>query len=90
MANLYANICHVARPAELAGCLDMVTGAAARLMRLGEYGIAAGGPADLVALDAQEPAEAVAALAQPLWGAKRGRLSFTRPRPALHRPGQAP
>lgn len=90
MANLYANVCHVARPAELAGCLDMVTGAAARLMRLGEYGIAVGAPADLVALDAPHPAEAVAALAQPLWGIKRGRPSFTRPRPALHRPEEAP
>ena len=30
MANLYANVCHVSRPADLAGCLDMITGAAAR------------------------------------------------------------
>jgi len=87
MANLYANVCHVARPDELAGCLDMVTASAARLMRLDSYGIAPGNPADLVALDAAGPAAAVAALAQPLWGMKRGRLSFTRPRPWLHRPG---
>jgi len=30
------------------------------------------------------PAEAIATLAQPLWGLKRGRASFTRPRPRLH------
>ncbi len=48
MANLYANVCHVSRPADLAGCLDMITGAAARLMRLEDYGIAIGGQADLV------------------------------------------
>ncbi len=87
MANLYANVCHVSRPADLAGCLDMITGAAARLMRLQDYGIAVGGPADLVCLDASNPADAVATLAQPLWGLKRGRASFTRPRPQIHPPG---
>jgi cytosine/creatinine deaminase len=86
MANLYANVCQVSRPAELAGCLDMITGAAARLMRLDDYGIKVGAPADLVCLDAQSPTEAIATLAQPLWGTKRGRLSFTRARPQLHPP----
>ncbi len=86
MANLYANVCHVARPAELADCLDMVTHAAARLMRVPDYGIAVGAEADLVALDAIGAAEAVAALAPPLWGVKRGRPSFTRARPVLHQP----
>jgi cytosine/creatinine deaminase len=89
MANLYANVCHVSRPSDLAGCLDMITGSAARLMRLEEYGIAAGAPADLVALDARNPSEAIAALAQPLWGIKRGRASFTRPRAQLHLPGRS-
>jgi cytosine/creatinine deaminase len=84
MANLYANVCHVSRPADLAACLDMVTGSAARLMRLEDYGIRAGGSADLVCLDTANPADAIATLAQPLWGIKRGRLSFTRPRPQLH------
>jgi cytosine/creatinine deaminase len=87
MANLYANVCHVSRPADLAGCLDMVTGSAARLMRLDDYGIRVGGPADLVCLDAGNPTDAVSTLAQPLWGIKRGRVSFTRPRAQLHRPG---
>jgi cytosine/creatinine deaminase len=90
MANLYANVCHVSRPSDLAGCLDMITGAAARLMRLEHYGIAVGGPADLVCLDASNPAEAIATLAQPLWGIKRGHASFTRPRPLLHAPGTGP
>jgi cytosine/creatinine deaminase len=84
MANLYANVCHVSRPADLAGCLDMITASAARLMRLEDYGIRVGGPADLVCLDAGNPAEAVATLAQPLWGVKGGRASFTRPRPQLY------
>jgi cytosine deaminase len=86
MANLYANVCQVSRAADLAGCLDMITGAAARLMRLNDYGIAVGGPADLVALKATSPADVIATLAQPIWGVKRGRLSFTRPLPRLHHP----
>jgi cytosine deaminase len=86
MANLYANVCHVSRPADLAGCLDMITGSAAQLMRLEDYGIKVGGPADLVCVDASNPADAVATLAQPLWGIKRGRASFTRPRPQIHSP----
>ena len=84
MANLYANICQVARPADLAGCLDMVTTDAARLMRASEYGVRVGAPADLVLLDAADAASAVAELAQPLWGMKAGRVTFTRPRPTLH------
>ena len=87
MANLYANVCHVSRPADLAGCLDMITAAAARLMRLDDYGITVGGPADLVCLDAANPTDAIAMLAQPLWGIKRGQASFTRSRPQLHPPG---
>jgi cytosine deaminase len=86
MANLYANVCHVARPAELAGCLDMITTSSARLLRLGDYGIAEGCPADLVAFDATNPSEAVAQIAQPLWGMKAGQLTFTRARPELFPP----
>jgi cytosine deaminase len=85
MANLYANVCHVSRPADLAGCLDMITESSARLMRLGDYGIKVGAPADLVCIDAANPTDAVATLAQPLWGFKRGRRSFTRPRVEIHR-----
>jgi len=86
MANLYANVCHVSRSADLAGCLDMITHAAARLLRLDNYGLEVGGPADLVCLDARSPAEAISTLAQPLWGLKRGRHSFTRERARLHPP----
>jgi cytosine deaminase len=79
MANLYANVCQVAAPAALAACLGMVTHAAARLMNLADYGIAPGNPANLVALDAADEAEAVAALAEPRWGIKAGRDAFQRP-----------
>src|ERR1700760_1031380 len=86
MANLYANVCHVSRPADLAGCMDMITGGAAKLMRLDDYGIRIGAPADLVCVDAKSPEEAIATLAAPLWGLKRGRRSFSRARAELHPP----
>jgi cytosine deaminase len=85
MANLYANVCHVSRPADLAGCLDMITDSAAKL-RLNDYGIRIGAPADLVCIDAKSPADAISTLAVPLWGLKRGRRSFTRSRVELHAP----
>jgi cytosine deaminase len=67
----------------------MVTALPARLMNASDYGIAVGHPADLVVLDGDDPALAVAELAQPLLGWKRGRRSFTRAAAMLHRPGGA-
>jgi cytosine deaminase len=72
----------------MAECLAMVTSRAASIMRLSDYGIAPGNPADLVLLDANDAALAVAEIAVPLWGMKAGRRIFTRPRPTLHRPAQ--
>jgi cytosine deaminase len=86
MANLYANVTHVGRPDDLATCLDMITTRAAQAMRLADYGVAVGNPADLVALDADSPANAIAELAQPLWGMKSGQITFVRPAAELVRP----
>ena len=86
MANLYANVAQAGRSAELAACFDMVTTQPAKLMNLTDYGLAVGNPADLVVLDCREPAAAVGELAQPLFGLKRGRRTFTRAAPVIHRP----
>jgi cytosine/creatinine deaminase len=86
MANLYANTAHAGTAHELAACFDLVTASPARLMNLTAYGIAVGNPADIVVLDCAGPAAAVAELAQPVLGFKRGRPTFTRPLPVLHRP----
>ncbi|MGA2129199.1 MAG: amidohydrolase family protein [Xanthobacteraceae bacterium] len=83
MANLYANVCHVSRPHELAECFAMLTTRSAKLMRRGDYGIAAGHPADLTVFDCADAGAAVAEVVAPLLGLKNGRLTFTRPRPAL-------
>jgi cytosine deaminase len=86
IANLYANVAQIGRPDQLEACFDMITGMPAKLMNLGNYGIAAGNPADVVVLDCADRASAVAELAQPILGIKNGRISFSHPAATLHRP----
>jgi cytosine deaminase len=86
IANLYANVAQLGDAPALCSCFDMVTRGPASLMNLSHYGIEIGNPADLVLLDCTEAASAVAEIVQPLSGYKRGRRSFTRARPLLHRP----
>lgn len=85
MANLYANVAQCG-PHQFQCCLDLVTTSPARLMRLDDYGIAIGNPADLVILDAATPDDALAEIAEPIMGFKRGRLSFERPPARLNMP----
>jgi cytosine deaminase len=87
MANLYANICQVGKRADMLACFDMITRRPARLLRLNDYGLTAGNPADLVVLDATEPEMAVAELAPVLYAFKRGRRTVTREPARLNRPG---
>jgi cytosine deaminase len=86
MANLYANIGQVGARGDVRECFDMITARSAALMRIDGYGIAVGRPADLVVLDCASPEEAVAELAPPLYGFKRGRMTFSRAPAVLHRP----
>jgi len=83
MANLYANVCHAAGDAALGDCMAMITDRAARQLRVAVYGITEGAPADLILLDATDPAGAIAELAQPLWGLKAGHMTFRRERAVL-------
>jgi cytosine deaminase len=86
IANLYANVAQAGRPDELQACFDMVTALPARLMNLTDYGIAVGNPADIVVLNCADPVSAVAELAQPVLGLKRGRVSFQHAPATLNRP----
>jgi len=86
MANLYANILQVDRPAQLRECFDMLTTRSARLMNLKDYGFAVGHPADIVIIDAQTGEQAVAEIAQPLAAFKNGKRTVARQRPQLIRP----
>ena len=78
VANLYANVCHVWRPEDLAECFEMVTRRSARVLRRDDYGIAVGNPADLVILDCADRVQAVCQPSPPLYGFKRGRMVFQR------------
>jgi cytosine deaminase len=90
MANLYANVSQLGRPDQLQACLEMITSLPAKLMNLGDYGIAVGNPADIVVLDCVDRVSAVAELTQPLMALKRGRTSFSRPRATLNWPATKP
>jgi cytosine deaminase len=86
MANLYANVCQVGKREDILECFQMVTARPAQILRLPDYGIQVGNPADLTVLDCIDPASAVSEIASPLYGFKRGRRTFTRKATDLHRP----
>ncbi len=86
MANLYANVCQVAKPADMRECFNMVTRRPAEIMRLTDYGLAIGKAADLVVLDCASPEAAVAELAPVLYAFKHGRKTVSRQPATLHRP----
>lgn len=86
IANLYANTVQRGTMEELEECFEMVTRRSAQLLRRDNYGLAEGNDADLVVWDVKTAAEAVATAALPLYGFKRGRRTFTRQLPELHRP----
>ena len=86
LATVYANICHVWRPEDLAECFEMVTRRAAKNLRCDDYGIEVGNPADLVVLDCADRVEAVCQPAAPLYGFKRGHMVFEREPVSLRGP----
>jgi len=86
MANLYANICQVGSKTDIQECFNMVTRRPAEIMRLPDYGLAVGRAADLVVLDALEPAMAVAEVVPVLYAFKRGRMTMSRQPARLHPP----
>ena len=64
----------------------MITERAAKLMRLGDYGIEVGKAADLVVWNEALASDVIAKCALPLAGFKRGRRIFLRELPTLQRP----
>jgi cytosine deaminase len=86
IANLYANVMFLDRPAELRQCFEMLTTRSARLLNFKNYGIAVGNPADIVLLNAQTSEQAVAEIAQPVAAFKNGRQTMAWSVPQLLRP----
>ena len=86
IANLYANVLQVDRPAQLRECFEMLTTRSARVLNFTDYGFAVGNPADVVLFNAQTPEQAVAEIAQPLAAFKNGRQTMAWSLPELLRP----
>jgi cytosine deaminase len=86
-ANLYANIVQRGTDEDLRAVWSMITDGSARILRQGDYGLAVGGPADLVLVDAADEVEALRGITPVLAAFKRGRRTVTRAAAVLHRPG---
>jgi len=86
IANLYANVIQLDRPAQLRECFRMLTDRSAKLLNLTDYGIAPGQPADVVILDAESPEQAIAEICRPVAVFKRGKQTVRWHQPELLRP----
>jgi cytosine/creatinine deaminase len=89
IANLHANVLQVALPHELADCFHMITDRSARILNLGNYGVAVGNPADIVVIDAPSPEKAIAEIRQPVAVFKRGKRTVAWNLPQLLHPAHA-
>lgn len=86
IANLHANVLQVAGAPRLRELFLMLSEHSARLLKLKDYGLEIGMPADIVVVDATTPEQAIAEIRAPLAVWKRGRRTVTRRPPELHRP----
>lgn len=87
MANLHANVLQIAAPEQLRELFLMLTERSARLLRLKDYGLKPGNPADLVVIDASTSEQAVAEIRPPVAVWRRGRRTVIRHPPELLSPG---
>ena len=74
LALLLAHAAHMSQPDEIDTVFSMATENAARVLRATDYGTAPGCAGDLVILDAQSPADAIARQADRLHVIRRGRV----------------
>jgi cytosine deaminase len=79
-------VLQIDRPAGLRECFRMLTDRSARLLNHPDYGLAVGGPADVVVINAQTPEQAIAEIAQPLAAFKNGKQTMIWRPPQLLRP----
>ena len=86
MANLYANVVQLDRPAQLAECFNMLTERSARLLNIKDYGFKVGNPGDMVILNAESPVQAIREISQPLAAFKNGKQTVRWNAPELLRP----
>jgi cytosine deaminase len=83
VANMAMHVGHLTGVAEIKSCFDAVTANAAKVLNLENYGLAPGGNADLIILQAADPIEAIRLHAERLFVIRRGKiLAQTEPRVA--------
>ena len=85
IANLFANVAQLGSRDELALCHELITGRAARLIGARSE-VREGAPADLVVLDCEGAAQAIAEISVPRYAFKGGRMTVSRTPATLHRP----
>lgn len=73
-ALIAAMAAHLGNLEQMAWLLDLITVNPARALGLRDYGLAAGCKADLVVLDAADPAQAITEQSEKLWVLKGGRV----------------
>ncbi|MBV9553419.1 MAG: amidohydrolase family protein, partial [Alphaproteobacteria bacterium] len=86
IANRHANVLQVVGAERLRQLFLMLSEHSAKLLKLPDYGLEVGNPADIVIIDAATPEQAVAEIRPPLAVWKRGRRTVTRQPPRLHVP----
>jgi cytosine deaminase len=74
IAFLLCHASHMSQPAEILTVMDMVTGNGAKALRVADFGVAVGGVADLVVLDARDAREAFTTRTPRRWVIRKGRL----------------
>jgi cytosine deaminase len=74
VAHMGLHVAQMTSQQQMQACFDAVTVNAARILGLADYGIAEGRPADLVLLQARDPAEAIRLRATRLLVMRRGRI----------------
>lgn len=84
MANLYANVAQIGDQQSLFDCFQMISEDASQIVRM-QRTIAPGQEATFIAMNCPSETDAVATIAVPLWGMKRGHFTFERPEAFLSR-----
>src|ERR1700676_23657 len=74
IAFLLCHASHMSQPGEIRTVMDMVTGHGAKALRIPDFGVAVGGIANLVVLDARDPREAFATRMPRRWVIRKGKL----------------
>jgi cytosine deaminase len=85
IANLYANVLQIDRPAQLRECFHMLTSRSAKLLNMDDYGFRPGCPADVAIFDARTPEQVIAEIARPVAVFKAGKQTVRWHAPELLR-----